>query len=106
MYAALFLGSARPPIHVCGPLDYGHRLARGRQRPSGNDGMLFFTIEGETGNLRLILWPQVFVRDRRKLGSLVVQVTERVSRWDGTTNALVSEVRRVDTRVPMPTAHN
>ena len=61
-----------------------------RQHPRGRDGTVFVTIEDETGDVQIILWPRVFARCRRELGSQVVEVRGEVSRWDGTTN-----VRRV-----------
>ena len=77
-----------------------------RQHPRGQDGAVFVTVEDETGDVQIILWPQVFARFRRALGSQVLLVRGVVSRWDGTTNVIVSHVQRIDTRVPMPTAHN
>ena len=77
-----------------------------RQHPRGKDGTVFVTIEDETGDLQLILWPQVFARHRRELGSRVLLVRGVVSRWDGTTNVIVSHVRPVGARVPMPAAHD
>ena len=77
-----------------------------RQHPRGKDGTVFVTIEDETGDLQLILWPQVFARHRRELGSRVVEVTGRVSRWDGTTNVIVSDVQAIGVQVPMPAAHD
>ena len=77
-----------------------------RQHPRGKEGTVFVTIEDETGDVQLILWAKVFARHRRELGSLVILVRGVVSRWDGTTNIVVSDVRRVDTGVPMPDAHD
>ena len=77
-----------------------------RQHPRGKDGTVFVTIEDETGDVQLILWPQVFARHRRELGSRVLLVRGVLSRWDGTTNVIVSHVRPIDARVPMPTAHD
>ena len=77
-----------------------------RQHPRGQDGAVFVTVEDETSDVQIILWPQVFARFRRALGSQVLLVRGVVSRWDGTTNVIVSHVQRIDTRVPMPTAHN
>ena len=37
---------------------------------------------------RTIAWRDVFGRRRSGLGSQVIGVTERVSRWDGTTNVM------------------
>ena len=77
-----------------------------RQHPRGRDGTVFVTIEDETGDVQLILWPRVFVRCRRVLGNQVILARGRVSRWDGTTNVVVSEVRAVLSGIPMPTAHD
>ena len=77
-----------------------------RQHPRGRDGTAFVTIEDETGDVQLILWPRVFVRCRRVLGNQVILARGRVSRWDGTTNVVVSEVRAVLSGIPMPTAHD
>ena len=78
-----------------------------RQHPKGQDGTVFVTIEDETGDAQVILWPQVFQRSRKQLGSHVLLVRGTVSRWDGTANAIAiaSEVRGIHPRVPMPTAH-
>ena len=77
-----------------------------RQHPRGQDGTVFVTIEDETGDVQLILWPKVFARCRRAVGNQVILVRGRVSRWDGTTNVLVSNVERVHTRIAMPTAQD
>ncbi len=77
-----------------------------RQHPRGRNGTVFVTIEDETGDVQLILWPQVFDRCRRKLRSRVIQARGAVSRWDGTTSIVVSDVETIDTRVPMPAAHD
>ena len=77
-----------------------------RQHPRGKDGTVFVTMEDETGDAQLILWAKVFARRRRELGSQVILVRGVVSRWDGTTNIVVSDVQRVDTGVPMPDAHD
>ena len=77
-----------------------------RQHPRGRDGTVFMTIEDETGDVQIILWPRVFARRRRELGSQVVEVTGRVSRWDGTTNVIATDVRAVRTGVAMPPSHD
>ena len=77
-----------------------------RQHPRGRNGTVFVTIEDETGDVQLILWPRVFARCRSKLRSRVIQATGQVSRWDGTTNVVVSSIETIDTRVPMPAAHD
>ena len=77
-----------------------------RQHPRGQDGTVFVTIEDETGDVQIILWPRVFAHYRRALGSQALLIRGVVSRWDGTTNVVVCHVERIDTRVPMPTAHD
>jgi error-prone DNA polymerase len=77
-----------------------------RQHPQGREGTVFVTIEDEEGDLQLILGPGVFARCRRQLGSRVVLVRGVVSRWDGTTNVVVSDVEGINPRVPMPAAHD
>ena len=52
-----------------------------RQHPRGQDGTVFVTIEDETGDVQLILWPKVFARYRRALGNQVILVRGKVSRW-------------------------
>ena len=55
------------------------------QHSRGQDATVFVTIEDETGDVQLILWPKVFARCRRTLGNQVILAKRRVSRWDGTT---------------------
>ena len=45
-----------------------------RQHPRGQHGTVFVTIEDETGDTQVILWPQVFRHSRRQLGSHVLLV--------------------------------
>ena len=77
-----------------------------RQHPRGRDGTVFVTIEDETGDLQVIVWRDLFARRRRELGSQVVKVTGRVSRWDGTTNVIATDLRAVPSGVSMPPSHD
>ena len=77
-----------------------------RQHPKGQDGTVFGTIEDETGDVQLILWPTVFHQSRRQLGSHVLLVRGLVSRWDGTANVVASDVRGIHPRISMPAAHD
>ena len=40
-----------------------------RQHPRGMEGTVFVTIEDETGDVQLIVWPRVFARYKRELGN-------------------------------------
>ena len=77
-----------------------------RQHPRGRDGTVFVTIEDETGDVQVIVWRDLFARRRRELGSQVVKVTGRVSRWDGTTNVIAADLRAVPSGVSMPPSHD
>ena len=59
----------------------------------GQDGTVFASIEDETGNVRIIIWPDLCAKCRRELGSQVVEVTGRVSKWDGTTKVIATHLR-------------
>ncbi len=77
-----------------------------RQHPRGRNGTVFVTIEDETGDVQVIVWGDLFARRRRELGSQVVEVTGRVSRWDGTTNVIATDLRAVRSGVAMPASHD
>ena len=77
-----------------------------RQHPRGRDGTVFVTIEDETGDVQVIIWRDLFARRRRELRSQVVEVTGHVSRWDGTTNVIATDVRAVRSGVAMPPPHD
>ena len=77
-----------------------------RQHPRGRDGTVFVTIEDETGDVQVIVWRNLFARRRRELGSQVVEVTGRVSRWDGTTNVIATDLHAVRSGVTMPASHD
>ena len=77
-----------------------------RQHPKGQDGTVFVTIEDETGDVQLILWPHVFRRSRSSLRSHVLCVRGVVSRWDGAASVVASEVRAVHPQVSMPAAYD
>ena len=50
--------------------------------------------------------PHLQAVQERELGSQVVLITGEISRWDGTSNTIVSEVRALRSGVRMPEAHN
>ena len=77
-----------------------------RQHPRGMEGTVFVTIEDETGDVQLIVWPRVFARYKRKLGNHVLLARGVVSRHDGTTNVTLSSVKTLDIMARMPAAHD
>ena len=99
-----------PATAVCGLDEGASAQVAGwpiaRQHPKGRDGTVFVTIEDEEGDVQLILWPRVFRRHRRDLQSNIILARGTVSRRDGAPTLVVSDLRAVDPRVPMPAAHN
>ena len=77
-----------------------------RQHPRGREGTVFVTIEDEFGDVQIILWGDVFARYSRELDSQVIEVSGVISKWDGTTNVIVSSLRAVRVGVTMPRAHD
>ena len=77
-----------------------------RQHPRGMEGTVFVTIEDETGDVQLIVWPRVFARYKRELGNSVLLAKGVVSRHDDTTNVTLSSVRTLDVGARMPDAHD
>ena len=67
---------------------------------------MFVTIEDDTGDVQVIVWRDLFARRRRELDSQVVELTGRVSRWDGTTNVIATNLRAVRSGVTMPATHD
>ena len=77
-----------------------------RQHPRGRNSTVFVTIEDETGDIQVIVWRDLIARRRRELRSQVIEVTGRVSRWDGTTNIIATDLRDIRTDVAMPPSHD
>ena len=67
---------------------------------------MFVTIEDEFGDVQIILWGDVFARYSRELDSQVIEVRGTVSKWDGTTNVIVTSLRAIRVGVKMPRAHD
>ena len=77
------VGLPIPKGHV-EPASYPQRPSQGVRHPDvDNEG-----DEDETGDVQVIGWRDPFATHRRVLGSQVVEVTRRVSRWDETTNVI------------------
>ncbi len=100
-YAALGLSLERHPLALLRARFHDQRFARaaelretphgdfvraiglvvGRQRPSTASGVIFMTLEDETGFVNVVIWPWVVERQRREvLASRLVEVTGIVER--------------------------
>ena len=65
-----------------------------RQRPGSAKGVMFLTLEDETGILNLIIWPKVFERNRRLILSSSMLLAEGTLQKAGEVVHLI--VRRVE----------
>ncbi|CCQ74275.1 error-prone DNA polymerase [Magnetospira sp. QH-2] len=75
------------PVTVAG-------LTIGRQRPGGANGVIFVTLEDETGVANLIVWPTVFERLRRPvLRAGLMIATGMVQREDRVIHVIVRDVQ-------------
>jgi error-prone DNA polymerase len=60
-----------------------------RQKPGSAKGVMFITIEDETGVANLVVWPQLFERQRRLILSAgMISVEGRIQREGGTTHVI------------------
>lgn len=78
-------GSGRM-VSVCG-------VVLVRQRPGSAKGVIFMTLEDETGVANIIVWPKVFAVYRPVvLGSRLVEIKGRLQKADGVIHVVAAEV--------------
>ncbi len=64
-----------------------------RQRPGTAKGVVFLTIEDETGNANVIVWPKLFEKQRPEvLGARFVAITGRVQNEDGVIHIVAQKI--------------
>ena len=75
------------PVRIAG-------LVITRQRPGSAGGVIFVTLEDETGHVNLIVWPQIAERQRLALlGSRLLAVRGRIQRQGDVLHVIVSSGR-------------
>jgi error-prone DNA polymerase len=80
------MGAAGVQISVCG-------LVITRQRPGTASGVIFITLEDETGVCNVIVWPKVYERFRRAvIGGRLLRVRGRLQREGAVTHLIATEV--------------
>ena len=89
----------RQPVSVAG-------WAIARQHPQGYKGTVFVTVEDETSDIQLIVWPKVFQRFKHVLREPLILARGNISRWDNTTNVIVSELESISTETGLPLGHD
>lgn len=84
--AELSVVSDDSPVRVAG-------LVTHRQRPASANGVVFATLEDETGYVNIVVWPDLADRQRRPLlRSHLMAVTGKVQRKDDVMHVIASRV--------------
>jgi len=64
-----------------------------RQRPGSAKGVLFITLEDETGIANIVVWPDMFEKHRRQiLGGHLLRVDGRVQAQDGVVHVVAERI--------------
>ncbi|WP_071674717.1 OB-fold nucleic acid binding domain-containing protein [Nioella nitratireducens] len=67
-----------------------------RQRPGTAKGVIFLTLEDETGVCNVIIWRKIYERFRRAvIAGRLLRVTGRVQRDHGVTHVVAEEVEDI-----------
>jgi DNA-directed RNA polymerase len=67
-----------------------------RQRPGTARGVVFVTLEDETGTVNVVIWRKVFDRFRRAvIAGRMLRVTGRVERQSGVTHLVAEEIEDI-----------
>ena len=67
-----------------------------RQRPGTAKGVIFLTLEDETGVVNIIVWRKIYERFRRAvIAGRMLRVTGRMQRAHGVTHVLAEEVEDI-----------
>ena len=77
-----------------------------RQHPKGRGGMVFITIEDETGDAQIFVRPEVYERCRRALNAHVIIVGGEIQRWDGEIVLNAQSAVAISAGLAMPQAHD
>ena len=91
--AHVHLATASARVAVCG-------LVITRQRPGTASGVVFITLEDETGVCNVVVWPKVYQAHRRAvLSGRLLRVTGRLERQSGVTHLIAEVIEDVSARL-------
>ena len=98
-------GWARPPscVRACDmePVPLGARICVAglvilRQRPGTANGVIFLTLEDETGVVNIIVWRKIYEQFRRAvIAARMLRVTGRLQRAHGVTHILAEQIEDI-----------
>jgi DNA-directed RNA polymerase len=67
-----------------------------RQRPGTAKGVIFVTLEDETGTVNIVVWRKVFERYRQAvISARLMRVTGRLQRADGVTHVIAEKIEDI-----------
>ncbi len=67
-----------------------------RQRPGTAKGVIFLTLEDETGVINIVVWKKIYKAFRRAvISGRLLRVTGRVQRADGVTHVIAEQVEDI-----------
>ena len=67
-----------------------------RQRPGTAKGVIFITLEDETGTVNVVVWRKVFERYRQAvISARLMRVTGRLQRADGVTHVIAEKIEDI-----------
>src|SRR5262249_59096800 len=71
-----------------------------RQRPGSANGVVFITIEDETGIANLIIWPQILERFRRAaLGAILLRCIGKLQREENVIHVVADRLDHMTSRL-------
>ena len=92
-----------------------HRIPKGHLRElvsPGPGSNILSTVdvdeegdEDETSDVQVVVWRDLFPKRCRVLGALVIEVTGRVSMWDGAKDLIAMDLSAVRASETMPPSH-
>lgn len=75
-------------------------LVTHRQRPGTASGVVFVSLEDETGLINVIVWPKIALRDREALlQSQILRVRGQLQRRDGSIHIIAQSIVSEDQRL-------
>ena len=77
-----------------------------RQHPKGRGGMIFITIEDETGDTQIFVRPDVYERCHRAIRGQLVAISGIIERWDGQSVINAQSAAAINAEVDMPESHD
>ena len=67
-----------------------------RQRPGTAKGVIFLTLEDETGTVNIVVWRKLYERFRRAvIAGRMLRVTGRLQREAGVTHVIAEEIEDI-----------